>query len=83
LNESDHSLIHHAAPNNGMHPKESSFLTPSFSRDESVTATAAETEHFCQLQKKVAKIVHCGEPEILDEVEEEATRDGGLKFFVA
>jgi hypothetical protein len=40
-----------------------------------------ETKHFSRwAQTKVAKIVQCGEAFILNRIEEEATREGGLKF---
>ena len=41
-----------------------------------------ETAHFLRWrQEEVAKIVHCGEPPSLSKIEEEATCEGGLKFF--
>ena len=41
------------------------------------------TEHFyLWRQEKVAKIVQCGEHSFLNKIEVEATREGGLKFFL-
>jgi hypothetical protein len=42
-----------------------------------------ETKHFRRRrQKKVAKIVHCGEPKSLSKAKEEAARESGLWSFV-
>ena len=43
-----------------------------------------ETEHFFGWrQEKVAKIVQCGEPDILNKHAKEATRKGGLSFCLS